>query len=145
MLPLPGVTSDSASNLFPSDFIEETRRTLSLLLPQSDRPARCWFRGQADRNHLDIKAGDCPFLKSEGRNTTKFTYWRDRLIIAKEVFDEHEPRGLIQSWRDNRKTAQWWTFWIAIVVFILAVIQVVQGTLQVYKAFRPSSPTPKES
>ena len=144
MVPLPGLTSDSISDIFPSGFVEETRRTLSLLLPQSDGPASRWFRRQAVRNHLDMKAGGCPFTKSEDRNTTKFTYWRDRLIIAKEVFDEHEPRGLIQSWRDNRKTAQWWTFWIAIVVFILAVIQVVQGTLQLYKAFHPSSAAPAE-
>jgi hypothetical protein len=127
-----------SSQLFPREFIDETRRTLSLLFPQADHQASRWFRGQAVKNHLDRRAGDCQFLKAEERNTAKFTYWRDRLIIAKEVFDDHEPRGLIQSWRDNRRAVQWWTFWIAIVVFILAVVQVTEGALQVYKAFHPS-------
>jgi hypothetical protein len=73
----------------------------------------------------------------EGRNLNKFSYWRDRLIVIKEAYDDHEPRSLLQSWRDDRRPVQWWTFWIAVVVFVLAVIQVVEGGLQTYKAYYP--------
>lgn len=59
-------------------------------------------------------------------------------MIAKEVFDEHQPRGILQVWQDNHDPVQWWTFWVALVVFALTFIAWVEGALQVYKAYHPS-------
>jgi hypothetical protein len=124
------------SDLFPREFLEETRRTLSLLVPPS---AGRWLkRQQASNAVIDGRAGCCRYLRTEDRKIERFDYWRDRLIILKEAYDDHEPQGLRQFWRDDRKIREWWTFWIAVVVFIVAVIQCVEGALQVYKAYYPS-------
>jgi len=73
----------------------------------------------------------------------KFKYWRDRLVILKEVFDEAEPKSLRQWWYGKQKRVQWYNFWLAVLVLVLgtifAVIQSIQGALQVYKSFYPSS------
>lgn len=90
---------------------------------------------------LDPTASTLLGLRVAERRLEKFKYWRDRLIILKEAYDDHEPQGIVQFWRDDRKSFQWWAFWVALVVFIFAVIQCVEGALQVYKAYHPS-PSP---
>ena len=61
-------------------------------------------------------------------------------MMLKEVFDEAEPRNLWQLWFDNRKRVQWYTFWVAVLVFFLAMffglVQSIEGALQVYIALR---------
>jgi hypothetical protein len=125
-------------SIFPPDFIEETLQTMSLLLPSFDRKDREWFRRVQARARLDPNAGSQDYLKVEARKIEHYKYWRDRIIILKEVYDEHEPQGIIQFWRDDRRQIQWWTFWIAAVVFLVAIIQCVEGAIQVYKAYHPS-------
>ena len=126
--------------VFPTDFLEETRRTLSLLIPTSvDRPTKSWFDSERRKRMIDPRCGSCRHLKASERHLHDFNFWRDRIIIAKEVFDEHQPKGILQVWRDNRNPVQWWTFWIALIVFALTVIACVEGALQVYKAYNPSS------
>jgi ABC-type Fe3+ transport system permease subunit len=60
--------------------------------------------------------------------------------MLKDVFDEAEPRSLAQLWYDRRKRVQWYTFWVAVLVFVLAVffglVQSIEGALQVYLAFK---------
>ncbi|KAI9796346.1 MAG: hypothetical protein M1833_006351 [Piccolia ochrophora] len=128
----------SESKVLPQDFVEETFRTLALLVPYSDLKVRRWYKAIRKELHLDPKAGSCTYLRAGERKIDQFKYWRDRLIMIKETYDDHEPRGLVQFWRDDRKTAQWWTFWIAIAVFFFAVVQCTVGALQVYKAYHPS-------
>jgi hypothetical protein len=71
-----------------------------------------------------------------------FRYWRERLCILKQVFDEAEPATLSQWWYDRRKGPQWYTFWVAVAVLVLTVffgfVQSIEGALQVYKAYHPS-------
>lgn len=125
------------SSLFPDGFLSETHRTMSLLLPKSEMTVRRWIQAEKSQLGLDSAILACPYLRASERNIRRFEYYRDRLIILKEVFEEHEPRGILQFWRDDRKPVQWWTFWIAIIVFVLTVIGCVEGALQVYKAFNP--------
>jgi hypothetical protein len=40
-------------------------------------------------------------------------HWGDRLMKLKRAYDGHKPEGPLQRWRDDRKSEQWWTFWIA--------------------------------
>ncbi len=87
---------------------------------------------------LDPKAESSTSLRAGERNMQKFNYWRDRLIILKEAYDEHEPRGLLQHWYDDRRPGRWWAFWIAILIFWFGVIQCIEGAMQVYKAYYPS-------
>jgi hypothetical protein len=42
-----------ASDIFPLGFVEETLRTLSLLLPPNDKKTIAWFRREQSRNLND--------------------------------------------------------------------------------------------
>ena len=124
-------------DVFPDNFLEETRLSLSLMLPVADKASVKWFNSEQRRLGLDATAGKCRHLRTTQRTIQHFDFWRDRLIIMKEVFDARQPSGLLQFWRDDRNVVQWWTFWIAIVVFLLTLVGVLEGALQVYKAYYP--------
>jgi hypothetical protein len=128
----------SLREIFPDNFLDETRRTLSLMLPVADRASLKWFNSKQRRFGLDPAAGDCQHLRATQRNIQDFDFWRDRLIVAREAFDLSQPRGLLYFWRDDRNKVQWWTFWIAITVFLLTLVGVIESALQVYKAYHPS-------
>jgi len=123
--------------------IEETLRTLSLLFPPHDNETIYWFKKLPKELSLDIEATRCKHLKAADRQIAQFSYWQERLIILKEVFDESEPKSVKQWWRDRRKPVQWYNFWLAIALIagltmIFGVIQSIEGALQVYKAYHPS-------
>ena len=68
-------------------------------------------------------------------------------MILKEVYHEPRPNTLSQFWYDRRNGPQWYTFWVAlwvlvltIVTIVLAVVQCVEGGLQVYLALRAWGP-----
>ncbi|KAH7386458.1 hypothetical protein BKA64DRAFT_680981 [Cadophora sp. MPI-SDFR-AT-0126] len=135
-------------DLFPTGFVEETLRTLSLLLPQNDKKSKAWFQGELKRDineeFIDSKAIKCRTLTMKERRIDNFEFWHDRLVTLKQAFDQADPRTVRQFWFDRRKPAQWFNFWIAIALvvfltFFFGVIQSVGVGLQVYKAYYPSS------
>ncbi len=71
----------------------------------------------------------------------RFTYWHDRIVVLKPLFDEATPQTLTQLWADQDNGVQWYTFWVAIAVFCLTMIfgllQSITGIMQVYVAFHP--------
>ncbi|KAK4234178.1 hypothetical protein C8A03DRAFT_38060 [Achaetomium macrosporum] len=117
--------------LFPDSFIDETLLTLALLFPQNDRKSRSWLSGQISEYSLD---------RGIERRFEKFSFWHDRLVILHQAFDEADPRGLRQWWNDRRNSVQWYTFWVAILVFIITVffglVQSIEGALQVYLSWQ---------
>lgn len=123
--------------------MEETLRTLSLLLPPHNTESKAWFKKQAKRWYLDVEATNCEHLEDDDRQIMKFRYWHDRLTILKEAFDDAEPKSVKQWWRDKRKPVQWYNFWLAIALIVgltvfFGLIQSIEGALQVYKAYHPS-------
>ncbi|EME79502.1 uncharacterized protein MYCFIDRAFT_110781, partial [Pseudocercospora fijiensis CIRAD86] len=130
------------SDIFPPGFCEETLQTIALLCPSSDPDTRKWYRKQQPAHNLDSRVMSCRKLRADDRRIENFHYWRERLCILKQVFDEAEPSTLSQWWYDRRKGPQWYTFWVAVAVLILTVffgvIQSIEGALQVYKAYHPS-------
>ncbi|KAH7309937.1 hypothetical protein BKA65DRAFT_167870 [Rhexocercosporidium sp. MPI-PUGE-AT-0058] len=133
------------NTLYPPHFIEETLRTISLLFPRSDPATRKWFQKAAARSThpLDMRLVGIGNLNTEKRQLENFTYWHDRLVILKEVYDDARPNTLSQFWWDNRNGPQWYGFWVALWVMILTIltifigfVQCVEGGLQVYKAFK---------
>lgn len=66
------VTDISFSDLFPEGLIEETIRTLSLLLPLNTRESTAWFLKQQIEYHLDGEAVRCRSLMKEERNIDSF-------------------------------------------------------------------------
>ena len=129
-----------SSTLLPAALIDETMRTLALLLPEHDSDVEIWFQQQTAKLQkrrklpLDPLARECGQLKVEERQIDNFEYWHDRLVILKQVFDEAEPNTIRQWWNDRRKRVQWYTFWIAALVLGLTIlfglIQSVEGALQ---------------
>ncbi|KAK4451042.1 hypothetical protein QBC34DRAFT_484224 [Podospora aff. communis PSN243] len=127
--------------LFPTPFLTETLRTLALLFPQnSDRKSRRWLHGQIAEHNLDPVLARCGNLRAQTRRFEQFSFWRDRLVILKQAFDESSPRGLTQWWNDRRNSVQWYTFWVAILVFVMTVffglVQSIEGALQVYISWK---------
>lgn len=51
-------------------------------------------------------------------------------------------KTLSQWWLDRRNSAQWYTFWVALLVLLmtvsLGVVECIEGALQVSKAYYPS-------
>ncbi|GAP83386.2 hypothetical protein SAMD00023353_0202620 [Rosellinia necatrix] len=126
--------------MFPPGFVDETLRTLSLLLPQNDGGTRAWLRSQIAEHGLDPLLAECGSLKTHERRFENFGCWNDRLVILKQALDESRPRTLSQWWFDRRNGVQWYTFWVAILVFLVTIffgiIQSVEGALQVYLAWK---------
>ncbi|KAI4202069.1 MAG: hypothetical protein LQ350_002858 [Teloschistes chrysophthalmus] len=84
------------NKVLPTGLAEETIRTMSLLLPPSLGEPNLWFRQEQQRHSLDVQAGSCARLNSSERQTDKFHYWRDRLVLLKRTYDEAEPKKLGQ-------------------------------------------------
>ncbi|KAI0140369.1 hypothetical protein BJ166DRAFT_473213 [Pestalotiopsis sp. NC0098] len=138
-------------SMFPDGLANETLRTLALLFPQSEfRTANSrilgskpkWFR-KVRQDHSDIVIDPrlilCGNLKAEDRQIESFHFWRDRLVILKQAYDDATPQTVSQWWHDRRNGVQWYTFWVAIVVLaittFLGVVQCVEGGLQAYNSF----------
>ena len=131
----------SDSSTVPKALADETIRSLSLLIPPILGEPNQWFQ-QLKRKHpknpIDSSAGICDRLNSSERQIDKFLYWRDRIVLLKRTFDDAEPRNISQLWYDDRKKTQWFTFWVAVLVFIMTVffgvIQSAAGIIQAWAA-----------
>ena len=62
------------SAVFPEGLIDETIKTLSLLLPMNDHETRPWFLKQQIELHLDHEAVRCKPLTKEERSIDNFVY-----------------------------------------------------------------------
>ncbi|KAK4043317.1 hypothetical protein C8A01DRAFT_43801 [Parachaetomium inaequale] len=126
----------SPTSIFPDGLVDETLRTLALLFPQAHLRAT-----HRDTEHtvIDPRLALCGTPQGEDRQIERFHFWRDRLVILKQAYDDATPKTLGQWWHDRRNGVQWYTFWVAILVLMittfLSVVQAVEGALQVYKAY----------
>ncbi|KAH9207226.1 hypothetical protein DL95DRAFT_374508 [Leptodontidium sp. 2 PMI_412] len=124
-----------SSKIMSEDLILETFDTLALLFPRTDRMARLWYQQLQEKYNLDPGVFRCTYIKMEDCEIRHFKHWGPRLLKIKRAFDDHEPNGPVQWWRDDRKPVQWWTFWTAVLVLVLTVvfgvIQSVASILQV--------------
>ena len=128
----------SLASSFPPGFLQETRKTFASLLPEADGRARQWFGKEERRFDLDPALRCRPHLRAADRRINSPDFWRDRIIVLKEVYEECKPKGFLQFLRDDRRPIQYWTFWVAIFAFLLSLIACIEGALQVYKAYNPA-------
>jgi hypothetical protein len=131
--------------IFPAGLVEETLKTLTLLLPESDRQTRLWVKEQIATHKVFKLDGHLAQLgpsRARDRRFENFTYWHDRLIMLKQAFDDSTPSTPAQWWHDRRNMVQWYTFWVAIIVFLMTLffglIQSSEGALQVYVSWKPA-------
>ena len=126
----------SPTTLLPKGLEDETIRSISLLIPPVLGEPNPWFQQQRKKNSIDAQAGVCDRLNSSERQIENFVYWRDRLVLLKRTFDDAEPRNISQLWWDDRKKTQWFTFWVAVLVFVMTVffgvVQSVAGIVQAW-------------
>ncbi|KAI1338582.1 hypothetical protein F5Y15DRAFT_386313 [Xylariaceae sp. FL0016] len=126
--------------VFPPGFIDETLRTLALLLPQNDTSVQSWVQTQIKDNELDPLLLECGSLPTHKRRYESFQFWHNRLVILKQALDDSRPQTMWQWWHDRRNGVQWYTFWVAILVFIVTIffglIQSLEGALQVYLSWK---------
>ncbi|KAI0437010.1 hypothetical protein F4803DRAFT_566412 [Xylaria telfairii] len=124
------------NTLYPDGLVGETLQTLALLFPQSEFSSsirnsnhkRVWFEKLCSAYSL------C-FIE-------RFAYWRDRLIILKQIYDDATPETIKQWWYDRRNSERWFTIWMAVLVLMITItlglIQCIESALQVYKAYYPT-------
>ncbi|KAH8157578.1 hypothetical protein CIB48_g10666 [Xylaria polymorpha] len=116
--------------MFPTDFIDETLRTLALLIPQNDNKTQVWLESQIQDYGPDPLLSECGSLATQGRRFECFNYWNNRLVILKQALDDSRPQTL----------SQWYTFWVAILVFLVTIffglVQSLEGALQVYLSWK---------
>lgn len=124
--------------ILPKDLLEETNRSLALLLPRANTECKKWYQKTLKRYpNLDPKAGDLTMTPRD-RTFDSYRYWKERLEIIVEAYNKSEPKALPQWWNDRRNKVQWYTFWIAALILLLTIvfgfIQSITGILQVYYA-----------
>ncbi|KAK1463998.1 hypothetical protein CMEL01_12759 [Colletotrichum melonis] len=137
------------SSIYPVGFLEETLETLQLLFPESEfggtgiskRRRWSWYQKLLSKQPcppIDWGLGSIGTLSAEARRIERFRFWRNRLIVLKQAYDDATPRTISQWWHDRRNRVVWCTFWLAILVLVLGalvgVVQCVQGGLQVSKS-----------
>ncbi|KAI4162878.1 MAG: hypothetical protein LQ342_003595 [Letrouitia transgressa] len=126
----------SPDSLFPPSLVDETLRTISLLIPPVLGACNPWFKLEQQKQQIDEQAGLCDRLNSSERQIDRFVFWRERLVLLKRTFDEAEPRTLSQLWWDDRRKSQWFTFWVAVLVFIVTVFfGVIQSVASIVQAW----------
>ncbi|KAH6889962.1 hypothetical protein B0T10DRAFT_43906 [Thelonectria olida] len=130
----------SRESLLPEGLAEETLQTLALLFPSSDLETKEWFAKLPFFQSLDRRVIQCDKIKTNDRKIETFKFWRARLISLKQVFDEAQPKTLVQWWFDRRDGVQWYTFWVAVLVLVLTVffglVQSIEGGIQVYASLK---------
>ena len=126
--------------LLNDDLIDETLHTLALLIPTNDSSSRKWFKRKQKTLCLDGQAGSYGSLNASARQIDKFHYWRDRLVVLKQAFDDSEPKTIASWWHDDRKKVQWYTFWVAALILLLTIVfglvQSITGVVQACAAVR---------
>ena len=126
----------SQTSVISPDLADETIRSISLLVPPVLGELNPWFRKEQQKHNLDAQAGLCDRLNSSDRQINNFPFWRDRLVLLKRTYDETEPKTLAQLWWDDRKKTQWFTFWVAVLVFIMTVFfGVIQSVASIVQAW----------
>ena len=106
---------------------------------------RKWYKTQMKEMspslYLDPTLLKCGHLRAEDRHIDTFHFWRDRIVILKQVFDDSEPASWSQWWYDKRSGVNRYPLMIAALALVLTaffgLIQCVEGGLQTYKAWYP--------
>lgn len=126
--------------LFPAGFLDETLRTFSLLFPQNDAASQKWLGVQIKSQCLDPALLRCGSLWTHERRYENFKFWNNRLVILKQALNDARPQNLTQWWHDRRNGVQWYTFWVAILVFVVTIffgiVQSLEGALQVWLSWK---------
>ncbi|KAL4864273.1 hypothetical protein BDV12DRAFT_15109 [Aspergillus spectabilis] len=127
------------NQIYPSNLLNETERTIALIFPPTNINCRKWIRKARKEDRIDLEANT---ILAETRDLQSYHYWELRLLAVIEEYDRTEPTSLRQWAVDKRRPSQRYTFWIAVIALALALIfgltQSVTGIIQVIVAAKDS-------
>lgn len=125
--------STMSSAPLPAELYAETGRTLDLLFPAYDKKTQRFLESEKkdflfshsveDAHHRTLDLKDYP-------------YWRDRLLELNEDIFLAPAEGLAQLWYDRRDPQKFWTFWLALSVFVLTIVSTVATIIQTVVAVK---------
>ncbi|RYC63502.1 hypothetical protein CHU98_g2720 [Xylaria longipes] len=82
---------------------------------------------------VDPRVALCGNLRAEERQIERFAFWRDRLIILKQIYDDATPKTIKQWRHDRRNGERWFTFWVAVLVLMITItlglVQCIESAL----------------
>ena len=107
--------------------LKETITTLNLLFPHWDSATQLMLLEHKRTFHHAL-----PIDGPRRLSLQEFHYWRDRLLELYEEVYLAPPTSWRQAWADRRNPLQWYTFWIAIIVFILSVVSCTASIIQAW-------------
>ncbi|KAE8415274.1 hypothetical protein BDV36DRAFT_298248 [Aspergillus pseudocaelatus] len=121
--------------IYPSGFLEETERTIPLILPSTNIQCRKWVRKAREEDSPDLEAGTTAVVT---RYLSSYEFRRPSLLAIIEEYDRTEPTILTLWAVEKRRPNQRYTLRIATTALALALvfglIQSVTGILQVIAA-----------
>ena len=121
-------------SIVPRKVLEETLLSLDMLFPHWDPQTDNFLCRRGKDFHRQS-----PFNDPRPVSLQEFDHWRDRV---KELYDIYKspPLDWAQLWADQRNPLQWYTFWLAVMIFVLTVgfgiITAVTGAMQTYFAYK---------
>ena len=108
-------------------------KSLALLFPRTSVDCTEWLKAKSRDTILDPNLRT---LAAAPREVQKYNYWQANLLLLAETFDRSQPSSFSQWWYDRRNIVQWWTFWVAFLVFLLTIffglISSVTGVVQAW-------------
>lgn len=121
--------------VFPDGFLFETAQTIALLFPFAETNQKRWHKRVRRKADLDVEAAiSC----NTPRNLDHYHFWRDRLALIQQTFDQSKPDTMKQWLYDKRDSNRYYTFWLAVLAICLTLVfglvQSVTGVIQVLKS-----------
>jgi hypothetical protein len=74
--------------------------------------------------------------RQRSRDLRDYPYWRDRILELYEDIFLGDPEGWTQLWRDRRDMQKFWTFWIALAIFMLTLVSTAASIVQTWAALQ---------
>lgn len=114
---------------FPEAFFEETSRTLDLLFPAWDRRTKTLLQSSGKTFHLH-------HAKQRSLDLKNYPFWQDQLLELNEDVFLAPAEGWARLWLDRRDPQKFWTFWVALAIFILTIVSTVASILQTWATLK---------
>lgn len=124
--------------MVPLELIEETICTLMLLFPDWDSGTkRLRKRYDEDFPELAPLFDEIASLEYPHRFSLRdFSFWRDRLLELHETVYMAPPDSWRQLLFDRRNPLQYYTFWIAAIVFVFSLGSFILSAVQTWAALQ---------
>ncbi|KAG8531353.1 uncharacterized protein KY384_002982 [Bacidia gigantensis] len=137
------ILTDIRRSLIPASVLQEILLSLDLLFPPNQQSVLSFLADEQKDIILDGSYG-----RNRPLHLGHFNHLKDRILEIDDLFHTPAP-GWSQLLADKRNLQQYYTFWIALVVFVLTVvfgfISSVTGIIQCYASMQALELARKQS